>query len=196
MASRQRIFPKKILAQKFVLIIKCKNLEITTNKIYSNKLIIKIGGKVKKALLILTYFCLSLFCINYKESESTIAVSYEQNDLYSQNVYILTLKNFNSNMIPTIFNNEEITVLSITPINYKSIQKEFIAKGTNIETIYKNFIKEYTDILTKKGLSEETIYIAQKGTQIEKIKILTIEKEIINLKKQIEFEYTIENSTY
>lgn len=151
---------------------------------------------MKKTLFILTYFCLSLFCINYKESESTITVSYEQNNLYSQNIYILTLKNFNSNMIPTVFDNEEITVLSITPINYKSIQKEFIAKGQNIKTIYKNFINEYTNILAKKGLSEEAVYISQKGTQIEKIKILTIEKEIINLKKQIEFEYTIENSTY
>ena len=151
---------------------------------------------MKKTLFILTYFCLSLFGINYKESESTITVSYEQNNLYSQNIYILTLKNFNSNMIPTVFDNEEITVLSITPINYKSIQKEFIAKGQNIKTIYKNFINEYTNILAKKGLSEEAVYISQKGTQIEKIKILTIEKEIINLKKQIEFEYTIENSTY
>ena len=99
-------------------------------------------------------------------------------------------------MIPTVFDNEEITVLSITPINYKSIQKEFIAKEQNIKTIYKNFINEYTNILAKKGLSEEAIYITQKGIQIEKIKILTIEKEIINLKKQIEFEYTIKNSTY
>lgn len=151
---------------------------------------------MKKALFILTYFCLSLFCINYKESGSTISVSYVETDLYSQNIYILTLKNFNSNMIPTVFDNEEITVLSITPINYKSIQKEFIAKGQNIKTIYKNFINEYTNILAKKGLSEEAIYITQKGIQIEKIKILTIEKEIINLKKQIEFEYTIKNSTY
>lgn len=191
MASRQRIFPKKVLAQKFVLIIKCKNLEITTNKIYSNKLIIKIGGKVKKALFILTYFCLSLLCINYKESESTLAVSYEQKDLYSQNVYILTFENFNSNIIPEVFNNEEITILSITPINYKSIQKEFIAKGSNTNTIYKNFIKEYTNLLNQKGLSEEAIYISQKGIGINQIKILAIEKEIINLKNQIDFEYTI-----
>ena len=151
---------------------------------------------MKKALFIITYFCLSLLCINYKETESIMTVSFEQTNLYNQNVYILTFKNFNSNNITQYFNKEEITILSIKPINYKSIEKEFIAKGNNIENIYKNFINEYINILTKKGLTEEAIYIKEKGIGIKEIKILAIEKEILDLKKQLDFEYTIENSTY
>ena len=151
---------------------------------------------MKKTLFIITYFCLSLLCINYKETESVMTVSFEQTNLYNQNVYILTFKSFNSNNITQYFNKEEITILSIKPINYKSIEKEFIAKGNNIENIYKNFINEYINILTKKGLTEEAIYIKEKGIGIKEIKILAIEKEILNLKNQLDFEYTIENSTY
>lgn len=155
-----------------------------------------LGGKVKKVVFLIAYFCLSLLCINYKETESVMTVSFEQTNLYNQNVYILTFKSFNSNNITQYFNKEEITILSIKPINYKSIEKEFIAKGNNIENIYKNFINEYINILTKKGLTEEAIYIKEKGIGIKEIKILAIEKEILNLKKQLDFEYTIENSTY
>ncbi len=155
-----------------------------------------LGGKVKKVVFLIAYFCLSLLCINYKETESVMTVSFEQTNLYNQNVYILTFKSFNSNNITQYFNKEEITILSIKPINYKSIEKEFIAKGNNIENIYKNFINEYINILTKKGLTEEAIYIKEKGIGIKEIKILAIEKEILNLKNQLDFEYTIENSTY
>lgn len=155
-----------------------------------------LGGKVKKVVFLIAYFCLSLLCINYKETESVMTVSFEQTNLYNQNVYILTFKSFNSNNITHYFNKEEITILSIKPINYKSIEKEFIAKGNNIENIYKNFINEYINILTKKGLTEEAIYIKEKGIGIKEIKILAIEKEILNLKNQLDFEYTIENSTY
>ncbi len=155
-----------------------------------------LGGKVKKVVFLIAYFCLSLLCINYKETESVMTVSFEQTNLYNQNVYILTFKSFNSNNITQYFNKEEITILSIKPINYKSIEKEFIAKGNNIENIYKNFINEYINILTKKGLTEEAVYIKEKGIGIKEIKILAIEKEILNLKNQLDFEYTIENSTY
>lgn len=155
-----------------------------------------LGDKVKKVVFLIAYFCLSLLCINYKETESVMTVSFEQTNLYNQNVYILTFKSFNSNNITQYFNKEEITILSIKPINYKSIDKEFIAKGNNIENIYKNFINEYINILTKKGLTEEAIYIKEKGIGIKEIKILAIEKEILNLKNQLDFEYTIENSTY
>lgn len=155
-----------------------------------------LGGKVKKVVFLIAYFCLSLLCINYKETESVMTVSFEQTNLYNQNIYILTFKSFNSNNITQYFNKEEITILSIKPINYKSIDKEFIAKGNNIENIYKNFINEYINILTKKGLTEEAIYIKEKGIGIKEIKILAIEKEILNLKNQLDFEYTIENSTY
>ena len=155
-----------------------------------------LGGKVKKVVFLIAYFCLSLLCINYKETESVMTVSFEQTNLYNQNVYILTFKSFNSNNITQYFNKEEITILSIKPINYKSIEKEFIAKGNNIENIYKNFINEYINILTKKGLTEEAIYIKEKEIGIKEIKILAIEKEILNLKNQLDFEYTIENSTY
>lgn len=155
-----------------------------------------LGDKVKKVVFLIAYFCLSLLCINYKETESVMTVSFEQTNLYNQNVYILTFKSFNSNNITQYFNKEEITILSIKPINYKSIEKEFIAKGNNIENIYKNFINEYINILTKKGLTEEAIYIKEKGIGIKEIKILAIEKEILNLKNQLDFEYTIENSTY
>lgn len=155
-----------------------------------------LGGKVKKVVFLIAYFCLSLLCINYKETESVMTVSFEQTNLYNQNVYILTFKSFNSNNITQYFNKEEITILSIKPINYKSIEKEFIAKGNNIENICKNFINEYINILTKKGLTEEAIYIKEKGIGIKEIKILAIEKEILNLKNQLDFEYTIENSAY
>ena len=88
-----------------------------------------LGDKVKKVVFLIAYFCLSLLCINYKETESVMTVSFEQTNLYNQNVYILTFKSFNSNNITQYFNKEEITILSIKPINYKSIEKEFIAKG-------------------------------------------------------------------
>ena len=56
---------------------------------------------------------------------------------------------------------------------------------------------QLSEILTMTGSKVEDI--EESGNDIRNVvvgKILTIEKEIINLKKQIEFEYTIENSTY
>lgn len=144
-------------------------------------------------LFILTYFCLFLVCINYKESKNTIAVSFEQTNQYVQNTYILTFNNFNSQYITKFFDNNEITILSIKPINYKSIKKEFKAKGSNVEQIYQNFINEYTTILNNKGLSEEAIYVYQKGIGIDQIKALAIEKEIMSIRSQIDFEYSVEN---
>ena len=67
-----------------------------------------LGDKVKKVVFLIAYFCLSLLCINYKETESVMTVSFEQTNLYNQNVYILTFKSFNSNNITQYFNKEEI----------------------------------------------------------------------------------------
>ncbi len=146
---------------------------------------------MKKALFILTYFILSLIIINISKQEDVITVSYQQHSIYSQNVYILTFKNLNSKKIPTLLNNDEITILSIKPINFKSIDQEFIVKGDTTNKIYNNFIEDYTELLNEKGFTEEAIYVLQKGVTIEKIKILAIEKELIKLKTQIDFEYHI-----
>ncbi len=146
---------------------------------------------MKRALFILTYFILSIFIININKHEDIMTVSYQQQSLYSQNIYTLSFNNLNSEKIPTLFNNDEITILSIKPINYKSIDQEFVVKGSTINKIYNNFIEEYTDLLNEKGFTEESIYVSQKGVAIEKIKVLTIEKELINLKSQIDFEYQV-----
>jgi len=149
---------------------------------------------MKKKLFLLTFLFLSILVFKKYSTQTLKPVNAYLNETnkYKENIYKANVYNINSNQLFSYIKDFEIDIIEIKPIIYKGINKVFYTKGDNTNEILFNFINEYTMLLNQKGYTEESIYIKEKGINIEYIKVLAIEKELQELNNKIRIEYSIE----
>ena len=143
---------------------------------------------LKKTILYTFFFILLFLFLNVKknETESFIAINYEEKEITNQNIFVLKLYDFNIYDLNK-FNNFDLDIISIIPEeNNYDINKVYF-NIQNIDNIINESINDYINHMNI-HYDNEISYIKTNGFKIYKIKILTTNKVLIDLEKEINFK--------
>ena len=143
---------------------------------------------LNKTILYTFFFILLFLFLNVKknETESFIAINYEEKEITNQNIFVLKLYDFNIYDLNK-FNNFDLDIISIIPEeNNYDINKVYF-NIQNIDNIINESINDYINHMNI-HYDNEISYIKTNGFKIYKIKILTTNKVLIDLEKEINFK--------
>lgn len=142
---------------------------------------------MKKFCLFIIIF-LSFFSFLNVRSVNTIdslALIYDKNNLYEQDIFKINFFSFNVKEIPQVFKDLDIKIISVSPIKELYKMEDLTVRGNSLEAISSNLIKDYTNRLINMGYDDAALYFEQKGFNIESMQILCLIKDLIDLESRV-----------
>lgn len=144
---------------------------------------------MKKILLKICFFIILFFFLNIKspESDELLSINYYDDTQYIENKFTIKLNDFNIFDLKK-FENYNINIISIIPIENKYNVSKVRFNNHNIDLIINDSISYYSNYLMNNNYIDEAISIKTKGFGVSKIKLITTYEELLKLEKKINFK--------
>ncbi len=132
---------------------------------------------MKKLLTLIFYFNLLFFFFDIKEVNTIddIALIYDNDSLYDQKYYNISLYDFYLSELNNSFKDLDIQIISITPEHYEKM--EFISADKVIERVKNDLINE--------GKIEQAINVYQDNFRIKSMVVISTKKDMLELEKRV-----------
>lgn len=142
---------------------------------------------MKKALIFIIIFVSFFSFLNIKSVNTidSIALVYDKNNLYEQEIFNINFYSFNVKEIPEVFKDLDIKIISVSPIKELYKINDLVIRGNSLEEITSNLLEDYTDNLIEIGFEDEALYFEQQGFNIESMKIICLVKDLIVLESRV-----------